>query len=66
MSGMQTFANGIKHYIDTREVDESQLPDNLPAGSLLIYDGTDWVSITKETLIEEIIAALPTWTGGSY
>lgn len=27
MSGMQTFANGIKHYIDTREVDESQLPE---------------------------------------
>ena len=41
-------------------------PTTLTAGSLLMYDGTDWVSITKEALIEEIIAALPTWTGGSY
>ena len=24
---MQTFANGIKHYIDTREIDEVQIPE---------------------------------------
>jgi hypothetical protein len=41
-------------------------PTTLTTGSLLMYDGTDWVSITKEDLIEEIIAALPTWEGGSY
>jgi hypothetical protein len=35
------------------------LPQNAVAGDLLIYDGTNWVCISKADLIAEIIAALP-------
>lgn len=35
------------------------VPQNAVAGDLLIYDGTNWVCISKADLIAEIIAALP-------
>lgn len=41
-------------------------PTTLTAGSLLMYDGTDWVSITKEDLIAEIIAAIPSAEEASF
>lgn len=41
-------------------------PTTLTAGSLLMYDGTDWVNITKEDLIAEIIAAIPSAEEASF
>jgi hypothetical protein len=41
-------------------------PTNVTTGSLLMFNGTDWVGITKDELITEIIAAIPSAEGGSF
>ena len=41
-------------------------PTNAVAGDLLMYNGTDWVTITKADLIAEIIAALPSAEEASF
>lgn len=43
-----------------------QIPTNIESGSLLISNGTTLVGITKEDLIADIIAAIPSAEGGSY
>jgi hypothetical protein len=47
MSGIQTFANGIKHYIDTREIDESQLPEKTAEEAL--------ICLAKAGIIEPVV-----------
>ena len=42
------------------------IPQNAVAGDLLIYDGTNWVCISKADLIAEIIAALPNAEEASF
>jgi hypothetical protein len=41
-------------------------PTALASGMMLIYNGTSWVTITKEDLITEIIAALPNAEEASF
>ena len=41
-------------------------PTNVSVGSMLIFDGVNWTSITKEDLINDIIASLPSVEGGTY
>lgn len=41
-------------------------PSDAVAGDLLIYDGTNWVRISKADLIAEIIAALPNAEEASF
>ena len=41
-------------------------PTDVAAGDLLMYDGTNWVCISKADLIAEIIAALPSAEEASF
>lgn len=48
-----------EEYVDMAIANKITVPQNVIAGDLLTYDGTNWVCISKADLIAEIIAALP-------
>lgn len=51
----------------THELDEiTNFPTSAAAGDLLMYDGTNWVNLSKADLIAEIIITFPSAEEASF